>query len=195
MTVRRSLTPPTTRGFAEVVREVVPPSAGATGPFGAQDLGAGDLTWTDAVGTAHSLKDGWFSAAPAGLALLWFAVNPPSPEWWVATGQAINPALYPVCAAMYGTNLPSFADRYLVGASGSRSVRTTGGSEYISVAQLPPHSHGVRNSATDIGQSGTNMGAELLGSSTSRGWRTTDEGGGSGYWPRYLAVNLIIRMG
>ena len=195
MSTLKSLTPSAAQGLVEVVQAVTPDAAGATRPFGVQDVGDGDLTWTDAAGTRHSLKDGWFGAAPAGMALLWFAVAPPSPEWWVATGQAINAATYPICAALYGTNLPNFADRYLVGASGSKSVKTTGGSSTITVAQMPPHSHAIKNSGTNMGAAGDNVGEELLGTSTSRGWRTGPDGGGEPYWPPYLAVNLIIKMG
>lgn len=195
MSTLKSLTPPAAQGLVEVVQAVTPPSSGATGPFGVKDLGDGDLTWTDSAGTRHSLKDGWFGAAPAGMSLLWFAVNPPSSEWWVATGQAINASLYPICAALYGTNLPNFANRYLVGASDTKSVKTAGGSSTITVDQMPPHSHAIKNSGTNIGAAGDDMGEELLGTSTSRGWRTEPDGGGQPYWPPYLAVNLIIKMG
>ena len=195
MAVRESLTPDAARGLVDVVKITAPPAQSATAPFGTQDLGGGDLTWTDSQGVTHSLRDGWFGAAPAGMALLWFGQSVPSPEWWWAAGQAINAATYPVCAQIFGTNLPDFRNRYLVGAQGGvKPVGSTGGSAKITVAQMPAHAH-----LAAIYRESMHTGSEESG-----GWFSGDAvdiadteptGGGQNYWPPYLAVNLIVKMG
>ena len=147
---------------------------------------------------------------PPGMVVPWFASSPPSADWWFMQGQAINAGTYPTCAAIFGANLPDARDRFFVGASGSKSVRSSGGSSTISTGNLPAHSHSipdhdhsVGNSGSNIGASGSVVGEEFLGSSTSRGWRTGSGGGGntgnagsgSAYWQPYIAVNWIVRMG
>ena len=129
MAVRKSLTPPAGEGLVEVVQRAAPPATPPTGPFGRQDLGDGDLTWTDSQGVTHSIRDGWFGLAPAGMSLLWFGAAVPAPDWWFAAGQSINASTYPVCAGIFGTNLPNFTDKYLIGASaGTKPVKSSGGS-------------------------------------------------------------------
>lgn len=195
MSTLKSLTPPAAQGLVEVVQAVTPPAAGATRPFGVQDVGDGDLTWTDTAGTRHSLKDGWFGEAPAGMALLWFAPAVPSLEWWFAAGQSIDAGLYPVCASIYGVALPDARDRYLLGARGGvRPVGTTGGSPKITEPQLPAHAHLAAVYRESL----------YTGSRESGGWFSGDAvdvadteptGDGQDYWPPYLAVNLIVKMG
>ena len=195
MAVRTSLTPDAARGLVDVVKIAAPPAQSATAPFGTQDLGAGDLTWTDSQGTTHSLRDGWFGAAPAGMALLWFGQSAPSPEWWWAAGQAINAATYPVCAQIFGTNLPDFRNRYLVGAQGGvKPVGSTGGSAKITVDQMPAHTHGSVARYRESVYADAGDGGWFSGDAVDVA-RTGSTGGGQNYWPPYLAVNLIIKMG
>lgn len=146
---------------------------------------------------------------PIGGTILWWSDTPPD-GWWIMQGQALDATLYPVCSAIFGANLPDPRDVFPLVASASRAVRSTGGSSTISTSNLPAHthsipshSHAVLNSGSNIAASGTALGQELLGSSSSRGWRT--ESGGSGdtgsvgsgsdYRPKYIAVHLIVRMG
>ena len=195
MAVRKSLTPPAGEGLVEVVQLAAPPATPPTGPFGRQDLGDGDLTWTDSQGVKHSIQGGWFGIAPAGMALLWFGSVVPAPEWWFAAGQSIDAGLYPVCASIYGVALPDARDRYLLGARGGvRPVGTTGGSPKITESQLPAHAHLAAIYRESL----------YTGSRGSGGWFSGDAvdvadtaptGGGQDYWPPYLAVNLIIKMG
>ena len=89
------------------------------------------------------------------------------------------------------------------GASGTRSSTISTSNLPAHTHSIPSHSHAVLNSGSNIAASGTALGQELLGSSSSRGWRT--ESGGSGdtgsvgsgsdYRPKYIAVHLIVRMG
>ena len=195
MAVRKSLTPPAGEGLVEVVQRAAPPATPPTGPFGQQNLENSDLTWTDSQGVAHSIRDGWFGIAPAGMALLWFGSVVPDPGWWFAAGQAINAGTYPVCAGIYGTNLPNFTDRYLVGASGgSKPVKSTGGSSTISEAQLPAHRHGAATYKGSRYTGSVNSGGYFSGDSVNVA-DTDPTGGGQAYWPPYLAVNLIVKMG
>lgn len=138
---------------------------------------------------------GWWEAAPATLCLPWLGAVSPSEYWILAQGQAINSSTDPLCAAAFGSYFPDPRNRHLLGASSSRSVRSTGGSATITTAQMPAHDHSVGNQASNVAASGTAIGEELLGASTSRGWRTGSTGGGQEYWAPYLAINLIIRRG
>lgn len=142
----------------------------------------------------EAAQSAW-DALPPAMVLPWGIAAAPTAGWWLMQGQAVDPALYPVVAAVWGNPLPDARDRFLLGASGSHGVRTTGGSSSIATDQLPAHDHPVLNSATNIVAAGTGIGEEVLGASTSRGWRTGTAGSGAAYWPRYLAVNWIVRMG
>ena len=197
MAVRKSLTPPAGEGLVEVVQLAAPPATPPTGPFGRQDLGDGDLTWTDSQGIKHSIQGGWFGIAPAGIALLWFGSVVPDPGWWFAAGQAINAGTYPVCAGIYGTNLPNFTDRYLIGASGgTKPVRSTGGSSKITYGQMPEHTHGgVTKHRASRYTGPQDSGGWFSGDAINAGQQTDSAGSGQDYWPPYLAVNLIIKMG
>lgn len=160
---------------------------------------------------AANLRAGadWLAGAPPTTTMPWWQATAPD-GWAFMQGQAINAGTYPTCAAIFGANLPDARDRFFVGASGSKSVRSSGGSSTISTGNLPAHSHSipdhdhsVGNSGSNIGASGSVVGEEFLGSSTSRGWRTGSGGGGntgnagsgSAYWQPYIAVNWIVRMG
>jgi len=132
---------------------------------------------------------------PVGGTILWWSDQIPA-GWAKCDGSTFDTAAYPVVAALLGSGtLPDLRDRFPVGASSAKSVRSAGGSTAITVDNMPPHSHAIKNSSTAIAAAGSNLGEELLGTSTSRGWRTEPDGGGSAYWQPYRAGHWIIRMG
>lgn len=147
------------------------------------------------VGIWREAGADWWELAPAGLMLPWMAAAVPSASWVIAQGQAINAGTDPVCAALYGSYLPDLRDRLLLGASSSRPVKSTGGSPKIAVTQLPAHDHSMGNQPSNLAAGGTVLGEELMGTSTSRGWRTGSTGGGQDYWPPYTALHFIVRRG
>lgn len=140
---------------------------------------------------------GWFAAAPPATALLWFGVAVPGPEWWFAAGQAVDAGLFPVCASVFGSWLPDFRNRFLVGAQGGvRPVMSAGGSEFITYGQMPAHTHGGVARYRESRYTGPqDTGGWFSGDAVNSGQQTDAAGAGEAYWPRYLAVNMIIKMG
>lgn len=140
---------------------------------------------------------GWFAAAPPATALLWWGATVPDPGWWFAAGQAVDAGLYPVCASVYGSWLPDLRNRFLVGAQGGvRPVMSAGGSEYITYQQMPAHTHGgvaKYRESKYVGE--IESGGWFSGDAINSAQQTDSAGGGEPYWPRYLAVNMIIKMG
>lgn len=132
---------------------------------------------------------------PVGGMILWPGASAPAGGVWaICNGASYSSSEYPELYAVLGsTSLPNLQDRFPRGA-GTVAVKSTGGSPTITIDQMPEHDHAIRNESSNIGAAGTAVGEEFLGSSTSRGWYTDTEGGGQDYWPKYYAVNYIIRM-
>ena len=159
-------------------------------------IAAGDRVYVTLTSVPRALPADPLGSVPVGACMLW--LMPTAPFGWIIlrSGATFDSALYPRLFALLGTTtLPDPDDRFLIGASGSRAVESTGGSEYITETQLPAHDHSIGNQGTNIGAAGSAIGGEFLGNATNAGWRTGKTGGGSAYWPRYFAVNLILYMG
>lgn len=112
--------------------------------------------------------DGGAFMAPIGAIFLWPVANPPA-KWLTCNGQAI-PAEFDKLIALIGPNVPDLQDKVPVGASGTKAVRSTGGSAQITEAQLPAHGHNPGTLATVAGNSGQPT-ASLNHYHDSTGWR------------------------
>ena len=83
---------------------------------------------------------------------------------------------------------------YLGASGGSKPVKTTGGSPTISEAQLPAHRHLAAIYRESLYTGSMGSGGYFSGDAVNIA-DTDPTGGGQAYWPPYLAVNLIIKMG
>lgn len=121
------------------------------------------------------------------------------PGWLLLDGSTFSSATYPLLYALLGsTTLPDWRDRFPVGASATKTIRTTGGSSKISTAQLPPHTHapGAGTNFVNGYQSVTGIqsgSGKTAGDASGTSAATGSTGSGTDYWPRYLAVNYIIK--
>jgi microcystin-dependent protein len=90
---------------------------------------------------------------PVGAPIVWLVAAIPS-GYLEFNGQAITAAAYPELFALYGASLPDLRDRFLIGASATRPVGSTGGAatHVLSVAELPSHNHGGLTGARDRSQ-------------------------------------------
>ena len=170
------------------------------------------LSVEGAVRTVESVLGGAAPVVgvPIGGIVMWAAAAAPAGGMWgICNGATFSGTTYPALAAVLGgTTLPDLRDRLPRGASTTAAVKSTGGSTGISIDNLPnhwhtmDHDHSVGNSGTNIAAAGSGLGQELLGTSTSRGWRTGGSsaawtsavGSGTAYWQPYYALNYIIRM-
>lgn len=75
--------------------------------------------------------------------------------WLVCDGTAFSSVTYPALYAVLGNVavLPNLTDRFIVGKSGTKTIRTTGGSETITEPNLPIHTH--INSVASVTVAGT----------------------------------------
>lgn len=113
-------------------------------------------------------------------------------------GQAIDPDDYPLLADIYGANLPDLRDKFLMGASGTHAVGTTGGeaAHTLTLGEIPSHSHGLSQIKFTAG--GANTLRPLIDGMGSGVTQTTDPAGGGGSHnnlPPYRAVRWITVAG
>lgn len=151
----------------------------------------------------NDLRQDVIDRAPIGSALMWFTGVAPT-GYLFCEGQAVSRATYADLFALIGTtygagdgsttfNLPDLRDRFPIGASGTKALATTGGSETITTAQLPAHSHGIETKSAG----GAGVGRLLYQIGQTAGtsdFTTRTEGSGSAYWQPYLAVHFIIKI-
>lgn len=132
-------------------------------------------------------------AVPVSACMIWLGTTAPLGWAILRSGASFDSAAHPRLFALLGTtSLPYPDDRYLIGASASRAVKSTGGSEFIGAAQLPPHSHTYGSSEySDLAADGAVHGTAINAGS----YTTGETGDGEAYWPRYYAVNLIMYLG
>ena len=79
---------------------------------------------------------------PTGSIVAYAGASAPN-GWLVCDGTAFSSVTYPALYALLGNVavLPNLTDRFIVGKSGTKTIRTTGGSETIAEANLPVHTH------------------------------------------------------
>lgn len=125
----------------------------------------------------------------------------------ILDGSTFSAAAYPFLYAHLGTTtLPNQQDKVPMGASGTKAVKSTGGSSTISTANLPGHTHtlgGHTHTVSNIGigsvRNGTGASASVYypsGASSSTSGPSTDSGStgsGTAYWPPYAAYYFLIK--
>ena len=149
---------------------------------------------------------------PVGAMMDWGTATPPD-GWLICNGQSFSATTYPVLAALYPTlTVPNIQDRVVIGASGTKAVKSTGGSNSItlSVAQLPAHAHAHphdHKTGMAIGtiREGTSASTPQImypvagGTDTGPESPTNTNNTGSGsaidITPAYVALHKIIRAG
>ena len=91
---------------------------------------------------------------PTGTIVAYAGASAPN-GWLVCDGSAFSSTTYPALYALLGNvaTTPNLADRFIVGKSGTKAVRTTGGSATIGVNNLPAHTH--PNTITSVTVAGT----------------------------------------
>lgn len=158
------------------------------------------------------------SIAPAGVIQMWPGNTAPT-GWQVCDGHTVPAATNPKLAALFGSSggnvtLPDLRGRMLVGVSGTRPLRSSGGAATVALttAQLPAHTHpmdGTR-AVPAIGSwalvnarygNGDFLNDIPMRQTSGAGFtnpNATDASGGDGAhenMPPYYAINFIIRSG
>ena len=148
---------------------------------------------------------------PSGTVLAFSGSTVPT-GYLLLNGQAVSrttyAALFAIISTTFGAgdgsttfNLPDCRGRVLVGVSTDSefsALGKTGGSKThtLTIDQIPSHSHAVYNSGSNIVASGSSIGQEVLGSSSSRGWYTGGQGGDGSHnnLQPFIAMNYIVRI-
>jgi microcystin-dependent protein len=89
--------------------------------------------------------------------------------WLLCDGTAFSSTTYPALYALLGNTafVPDLRDRFIVGASATKTIRTTGGSATIGLNNLPAHSH--PNTASWSGSASVSISDPGHGHSASAG--------------------------
>jgi hypothetical protein len=101
---------------------------------------AGQVLVSQGAGTAPTWAFAWSTTVPPGVIVMYSG-----PWHFDATGLGTGPLTgWALCNGNNGT--PNLLDRFVMGTISSADLNTTGGtnSYTLTVAQLPPHTHGVR---------------------------------------------------
>lgn len=120
------------------------------------------------------------------------------PGWLVLDGSTFSAVTYPLLAAFLGTTtLPDARDRFPVGASTTRAVKSVGGSALIAEGELPTHTHDVWEAA-ESSEYGLYANTSNGTASFKRGdmdvaVASATAGNDEEYWPRYIAVVLLVK--
>lgn len=156
-------------------------------------------------------------ACPAGTIISTLATTEPGDGWKLCNGQSLPksdyPRLYAIIGGTFGEdattfNLPDLRGRMPYGAANDGQLMTLGGaaSVQLTVAQLPPHSHGVNDpghthsapaAPTNNAFSGSGRNSVTSGSTGSATTGITIQETGDGepvpILPPYIAVNWMVR--
>jgi microcystin-dependent protein len=130
--------------------------------------------------------------------MIWFTATPP-PGWLICNGSTFSSTDYPALFSWLGTNvLPDMRDRFPIGVSGTKTVKSTGGNSSITqtVAQMPSHNHNISVDNTTLLYPNTGNVASII-YPVVNGAVTTFTGGGQpmNILNPYFAVNFIIYAG
>ena len=165
-------------------------------------------------GTASVVQviNGPAGGVPVGALMMWATGTAPA-GWLLCDGGTFSGTAYPdLQSVLGGTTLPDLRDRFPIGVSGTKAVKTTGGNASITqtVAQMPSHTHGhphTHETGMAIGTiregtaastpsimyptaGGTNTGPESVTATQSAG-----SGSAMNILNPYFAVNFIIYAG
>jgi microcystin-dependent protein len=89
--------------------------------------------------------DGPSGAVPVGALMMWATGTAP-PGWLICNGGSFSGTDYPALQSVLGsTTLPDLRDRFPIGTSGTKAVKSTGGAASITqtAAQMPTHNHNL----------------------------------------------------
>lgn len=95
--------------------------------------------------TAQDLNDMLLGMAPVGAIMMWPTTTPPS-GWLICNGSGFSAVDYPALNTILGgAVLPDMRDRFPVGTSGTKAVKSTGGSatSSLTTANLASHGHSI----------------------------------------------------
>lgn len=87
---------------------------------------------------------------PVGCVMQWMVTTIPA-GWLKLDGSTFDQNVYPLLFALLGSNtLPDMRDRVAVGSSGTKAIRSTGGSATVSqtAAQMATHNHNLVHTHT-----------------------------------------------
>ena len=166
------------------------------------DIADGNLTTSGTLtaptvnssGTVTASKFVGDGTIPVGGIILWSGTvgNIPS-GWALCNGSTVN-----------GQLTPDLRSRFVVGAGSTYSPGNTGGNDQITltVAQLPPHSHGFKDGYyaenQGLGQkvAGSDEGRDFDNDVYERNSTTSNTGSGAAIdiRPRYYALAYIMRV-
>lgn len=186
--------------------EMTPRQQIASTPFAFRAATAG--TVDDGAITADKLADGAVTSAKYGMVgeiALYGGSSAPG-GWLICNGSAVSRTTYSALFAAIGTafgagngsttfNLPNLQNAFPIGKSATRALGSTGGeaSHTLTVAELPPHKHGLRYVA-NVFQAGTGRdGVQDVGTVTGSGTEYAGSGSPHNNIPPYQAVNYIIK--
>lgn len=138
---------------------------------------------------------------PVGTIIAFAGAGTPPAGWLKCDGTTFSGATYPALQTLLGsTTTPNLSDRFLVGASGTKAVRTTGGVSptaglvkiRLVLGNVPKHTHSGSTGAAgrhDHGHSlGTNQtgGHDHLGGFRTTNWIYHEGGAGASAPTRVL---------
>ena len=135
-----------------------------------------------------------YGTVPVGTIVMWSGSTVPD-GWALCNGQTVN-----------GVQTPNLVDRFIYGSNLSH-VRETGGSDKVSVDNLPSHNHlyagddmldrinGNGYTTRVVGRPG-NYDADSSGSGLGTVYRTSDTGSGQSFsiMPPYYKLAFIMRV-
>ena len=111
--------------------------------------------------------------------------------WLVCDGSTYNTTTYPFLYAHLGVDfLPDLRDRFPVGASATKAIRTAGGSATITEANMPVHAHSTLQRTTAVFNA--TAGTKFYGVTGGSDY-TGDAGSGTDYWPPWYALHYIVK--
>jgi microcystin-dependent protein len=118
--------------------------------------------------------------APVGSILMWPTGSAPA-GWLICNGSTFNAATYPELNTLLGGNtLPDLRDRVPVGVSGTKAVKSTGGSAAVTLSSgnLPSHTHTFSGTSSAAGGHSHSMNS-LMKTNNAAGSGASDNGGNS----------------
>jgi microcystin-dependent protein len=118
--------------------------------------------------------------APVGSILMWPTGSAPA-GWLICNGSTFNAATYPELNTLLGGNtLPDLRDRVPVGVSGTKAVKSTGGSAAVTLSSgnLPSHTHTFSGTSSAAGGHSHSM-SSLMKTNNAAGSGASDNGGNS----------------
>ncbi len=119
-------------------------NAGAVGTTAiADDAVTGAKIAANAVDVAELASAVANALVPTGSIIPYAGTTAPNAGWLVCDGSPFSSTTYPALYALLGNvaTTPNLQDKFLAGASGTKTIRTAGGSATIGVNNLPAHSH------------------------------------------------------